>query len=238
MWSLEKKNIVYDKPIALGVAILDRSKEIIYRFHYDVIKKHFPDDKARLCLTDTDSLLYDIKVDDMYQWMANNPEHFDFSNYPSNHPLYNTINKRVPLYFKDEMASSPIKSVICLRAKNYSILTADNTNKKTLKGTNRSIVKNEISHAMYEQVLNDRIVTTHLNVNFRSINQQYFTIGVNKLGLNSYDDKRYILSDHTTLAHGHKSIASVEPKELQAVATLTSKDTGDTEENEAAQSGF
>ena len=63
----------------------------------------FPE--ALMMKTDTDSLLYYIKTDDLYKDFKEDPliqEHIEFSNYPENHDLYNCDRKKVPGLFQDE----------------------------------------------------------------------------------------------------------------------------------------
>ena len=92
-----KTNIVFDKPIFVGFSILDLSKTLMYDFHYGYIKAKYGD-KASLCFTDTDSLFYDVTCDDIYKDMAEDSTLFDFSDYPSDHPLYTTENKKVIIF--------------------------------------------------------------------------------------------------------------------------------------------
>ena len=67
---MRRKAIVkLDKPIAIGMCILDLSKLWMYDFHYNTIKKQY-NDKASLLFTDTDSLTYEIETDDIYEDMA------------------------------------------------------------------------------------------------------------------------------------------------------------------------
>ena len=49
--------------------LLDLSKVLIYEFHYDYIKNKY-DSNSRLLLTDTDSLMYEIKTKDVYEYLA------------------------------------------------------------------------------------------------------------------------------------------------------------------------
>ncbi len=66
--------------------------------HYDVIKKQFGK-RCKLLMTDTDSLVYGIESDDLTAELSNIKEHFDFSNYPSEHPLYDASrNAQVRLW--------------------------------------------------------------------------------------------------------------------------------------------
>ena len=89
-----KSTILLNKPIFVGFAILDLSKVLMYEFHYGYIKTKYGSN-AELCFTDTDSLLYDIKCDDIYRDMYEDRDMFDFSDYPTKHPLFNVDNKKV-----------------------------------------------------------------------------------------------------------------------------------------------
>ena len=53
---MKKTEVKMNKPLYLGQAILDISKTLMYEFWYDYIKLKYGD-KARLCYTDTDSLV-------------------------------------------------------------------------------------------------------------------------------------------------------------------------------------
>ena len=52
-----------NKPIYLGMSILDISKTIMYKFWYDYFKPKYGD-KAKLCYTDTDSFIINIITED------------------------------------------------------------------------------------------------------------------------------------------------------------------------------
>ena len=62
------------------MCILELSKVLIYEFHYDYIKNKY-DNKAKILLTNTDSLMYETKTEDVYEDFSSNKEMFDFSNY-------------------------------------------------------------------------------------------------------------------------------------------------------------
>jgi hypothetical protein len=61
---MEKTTVKLNKPIYLGMTILDLSKTLMYEFHYDYVKPKWGD-KAKLLFTDTDSLCYEIETDDV-----------------------------------------------------------------------------------------------------------------------------------------------------------------------------
>ena len=61
---------------------MELSKVSMYEFHYDCIKNKY-DNKSKLLFTETDSLVYEIKMEDVYEDFSSNKEIFDFSNYLS-----------------------------------------------------------------------------------------------------------------------------------------------------------
>ena len=67
MIEMYKQEIIYDKPIYVGTSILDLSKLIMMEFHYDIIVKQF--EKYRVIYSDTDSLVYQLYCDDVYEWV-------------------------------------------------------------------------------------------------------------------------------------------------------------------------
>ena len=70
-----------NKPVHLGMSILDISKALMYEFGYDYAKPKYHD-KANLCYMDTDSFIIYIKTKDFYKDIANVVEKwFNTSNY-------------------------------------------------------------------------------------------------------------------------------------------------------------
>ena len=62
---MKKVNVKINKPICLGLSILDISKITMYEFWYDYVKIKYQD-KARLCYMDTDSFVVNIKTQDFF----------------------------------------------------------------------------------------------------------------------------------------------------------------------------
>ena len=61
-----KVTLILNKTAYVGMCKLDLSKVLMYEFHYDYIKnKH--GNKSRLLFIDTDSLMYEIKTEDVYK---------------------------------------------------------------------------------------------------------------------------------------------------------------------------
>ena len=195
--------ITLNKPIYVGFAILDLSKTLMYDFHYGYIKQKYGSN-AQLCFTDTDSLLYDIKTQDIYRDMAEDADKFDTSDYPPDHFLHSITNKKVIGKMKDETASLPIKEFIGLRSKMYSMTYGDGIEKKTAKGIKQSTIRQNLRHAMYKDALFQEMVSQATMRVIRSLSHQLYSMVCNKKALSPFDDKRYVLDDKfSTRAHGH-----------------------------------
>ncbi|XP_066933766.1 uncharacterized protein [Clytia hemisphaerica] len=206
----KKTSLLLNRPIYTGLAVLDISKLHMYQFHYDHIKRLYPERKSRLLFTDTDSLAYAINTDDIYEDMKNNVDLYDFSNYPEDHKCYSAANRLVIGKFKDELGSLNMEEFVGLRSKMYSFTYKMEDKMKEIKkakGVKKSVVKRKISHMDYVKTLfEDEDQYREWN-SFRSYKHRIYTIKVNKKSLSCFDDKRYILGDGiTTLPHGHKNL--------------------------------
>ena len=97
---MKKTKVKMNKPIYLGMSILDISKTLMYEFWYDYIKPKY-EDAAKLCYMDTDSFIIHIKTEDFYEDIANDVEkRFDTFNFDDNRPLPVDMNKKVIGLFK------------------------------------------------------------------------------------------------------------------------------------------
>ena len=86
--------------------------------------------------TDTDSLCYEIKTDDVYKDLFQDKELFDNSDYPENSEFFLDENKKVTGKMKDEAAGMVIKEFIGLRSKMYSYEINDKTTKNVREHLN------------------------------------------------------------------------------------------------------
>ena len=133
----KKQSIHWNKPTIVGASILDLSKLFMLEFHYNVMKKQT---ECVLLYSDTDSFIYKVKTPNFYKDLEKNlalKNHFDLSNFPTDHTLYDRSNEKVVLKFKDELARTPIQEFCALKPKMYSILVANGQTKMSAKGTKK-----------------------------------------------------------------------------------------------------
>ena len=83
-----------NKPAYTGMCILELSKVLMHQFHYEYIKNKY-DNKSKLLFTGTDSLMYEIKTEDGYEYFSSNKEMFDFSNCSTKSKYHDDSNKLV-----------------------------------------------------------------------------------------------------------------------------------------------
>ena len=204
-----KTNVKITKPIYVGATVLDTSKIPMYNFHYNYIKKNYGNN-AKLLDMDTDGVKYHIRTEDIYKDMNKNVlEIFDMSNYPNNHQsgIKNGINKKVPGKFKDELGGEPIIAYAGVRSKLYAYLTLSNVEEKKAKGIKKYAIKNKLLFKDFKDCVLNKTTKRITQSNIRSYDHEIYTEIINKVAMNWFDDKRYILENGIdTLAWGHYKI--------------------------------
>ena len=118
---VHKSCLELNRPVNVGMSVLDLSKHLMYDFYYNELRGQYGD-RCQLLYTDTDSLLLEIQTENIYKDMAKHPELYDTSDYPPDHSLYSNAKKKVLGKMKDECAGRPIAEYVGLRPKMYSIL--------------------------------------------------------------------------------------------------------------------
>ena len=202
---INKTRVKLDKPIYLGLSILDISKILMYEFWYDYMKPKYGND-VKLCYMDTDSLIMNIKTEDFYKDIANDVEkRFDTSNYEVNRPLPTGKNKKVMGLMKDELGGKIIREFVTLRPKTYSYLTDDAKEDKKAKGTKKCVIKRMIKFNDYKNCfLKDEVILKSQQRFIRKKHDAY-TENINKITLSNNDDKRIVSSNKiTSYPYGYK----------------------------------
>ena len=202
---MKKVSLKFNKPVYLGMSILDLSKTLMYDFHYNYIKPKYGEN-AKLLFTDTDSLAYEIETEDFYRDISSDVKSkFDTSNYPKDHPsgILTGVNKKVIGMFKDEASGKQIAEFVGLRAKLYSYRVEESYEEKKCKGVKKAVIKKTITFNDYKDCLFDnKPAMRKMNV-IRSHLHTIFTETVNKIALSPFDDKRLMITKIHTLAYGH-----------------------------------
>ena len=133
---MKKTRVKIAKPLYLGMSILDISKKLMYEFWYDYIVPKYGD-RVKLCYTDIDTYIINIKTKDFFKDIFNDVEkRFDTSNYDKNdkRPIIIGKNKKVPGLFKEELGGKIMIEVVALRPKAYACLDDDGNERKVQKG--------------------------------------------------------------------------------------------------------
>ena len=98
----------------------------MYDFHYSFIKKHFD---AALLFTDTDSLTYEIKSEDVYEEFFKHKNLFDLGNYPKNSKFFNLVNEKDIGKMKNVSEGKINDEFLGLKSKMYSMKNISKTSK-------------------------------------------------------------------------------------------------------------
>ena len=194
---MKKTKVKMNKPIYLGLSILENSKILMYEFWYDYMKTKY--NNVKLCYMDTDSFVMHIKTNDFYKDIAGDVENrFDTSNYEANRPLPTGKNKKVIGLMKDELGGKIIMEFVTLRPKTYSFLTDDGKEDKKAKGTKKCVIKKMIKFNDYKKCLLNDEVMFKPQQRFISKKHDVYTENINKIALSNNDDKRIVSSNKIT----------------------------------------
>ena len=128
------------------------------------------------------------------------------------------MNKKVTGRFKDELGGKIMKEFCAIRAKTYSYLMEDDSETKRAKGVKRCVIKRRLMFGNYKDSLfnNETIIRSQLR--FKSDRHNVYTEEVNKIALNSNDDKRLQTFDRvTTYPYGTNAFKVCESEMLSKI---------------------
>jgi DNA polymerase type B, organellar and viral len=143
---LQREKVVCDRPIMLGFSILELSKYHLYEFFYDFLLLRIEPSIVDLAYIDTDSMLLSFKDLNPYQFMKNNENFFDTSDFPEKnvHGL-SLLNHKIPGLMHDESKGQCIVRFIIEGPKAYIIVLRGSDgcleSKKKLKSVSRHVTK-------------------------------------------------------------------------------------------------
>ena len=120
--------------------------------------------------------------------------------------------------FKDELGGKIMKGFCALRAKTYAYLMDDDGERKKAKKTKKCVIKRRPMFQNYKYSLfnNETILKSQLR--FKNDHHNVYTEEVNKIALNSNDDKRLQTFDRiTTYPYGTNAFKVCENEMLSKI---------------------
>ena len=207
LMKLKKSSVKLDKPIYIGFSILDLTKYHMYLLHYKLFKKYYQQN-IELIYTDTDSYVYHIKTENIYDELKNVFEKvMDFSNFSKDHELYDNKNNKALGFLKSEYGEKVVNEFVGIKSKLYSIIYNEDSNKRTAKGLQKAVLKKFITHDHYKKVIEENNVFVTSMSRIQSKSHDIHTVRIEKMIFMPMDDKRFILENGIdTLPYGHYAI--------------------------------
>nr|XP_045585962.1 uncharacterized protein LOC123747796 [Procambarus clarkii] len=214
-----KKHII-DQPTYIHFHILQMATKMLYEFWYNVVKAHYGK-RAQLVYTDTSSYIFTLECEDVYNELGSEPlkSCMDFSNFSKDHPLFDDSFKGVPGRLKSVTGERLISEVVALKPKMFSMMVQSEQQSDRTKDLpfhyKSALTHDKFKKDIFGQVSNDfnsRLIPNEA--------EQYCTSVGSKLGLHLFDDKRYVLSPHHSLAFGHPDILDKYTRPVETTETI------------------
>lgn len=207
---LNHTHILMNKPIIIGMSILDLSKVLMYNFYYNHIKRKYGQN-VEMVYTDTDSFILEVVTDCFYTDMLQNLDKYDTSDYSENN-IFNLprVNKKVPGLFKDELNGDIMTEFVGLRSKMYCVKSRGVEKMKKAKGVKKYVLKKSITFEDYMRCIHQNCTVIREQHSIRSKKHTVFTVKQSKIALSAMDNKRFILEGNIrTLPWGHFEVSPI-----------------------------
>ena len=141
---------------------------------------------------------------------------YDFSEYPINHPLYDTSNRKALGFYKDELNSIPMKEFAGLRPKCYAFLCTGKVDRNIVQHSRP--VEKKIAKGVKRQAKDEHLHFTHYLDTLHSfqtfVSKQNLisstahtarTVHQRKVTITAFDTKRWLYEDTIhTYSHDHR----------------------------------
>ena len=155
--------ILMNKPVYLGLSVLELYNILMYEFWYDYVKPKYGE-KTKLCYIDTDSFVVSIKADDICKDIPEDVEtRFDTSNHELDRPFPKRKNEEVIGLMKDELGEKIMTKFVRLRAIAYSYLIDDGSKDNKAKGTKKYIMKRKLKFENHKNCLEATQLENEIN---------------------------------------------------------------------------
>ena len=194
-YTFKQNEVLMDKPIYLGLSVLELSKLHMYETYYDKLQPYFGEENIKLHYMDCDSFVLSIETQNEFNDLKNLEQLFDFSNLNKNHEQFSEKNKKVVGKFKIENPENIwIDEFVALRSKCYAFKCGDNSKNK-LKGISKSYSR-DIKFDEYKKCLDGGNFQEDCdNYIIGSFNHEMYLQRVKKSTLSIFDDKRCYINN-------------------------------------------
>ncbi|XP_053205831.1 uncharacterized protein LOC128390178 [Panonychus citri] len=206
IFQMKNSAVKMDKPIAVGFTVLELAKLKMFKLHYGQFKPHFGDNMS-LLYTDTDSLIYHLKTDNINHDLQILSHLMDFSNYPQSHNLFSNENKKKIGFVKNEVAGDEILEFIGIKPKLYALKTLSGV-KKRAKGVPR-VSLNKITFDDFHNCLMNESTESGTASRIQSTNHNIQVVSQTKLMITPFEDKRFYLNKIESVPYGHYNIKNL-----------------------------
>ena len=184
-YTFKQNEVVLDRAIDVGFAILELSQLHRYETYYDKLQPYFGQENLQLHLIDTDGMILSMKTENIINDLKRLEDNFDLSNLHENHELFSEKNKKVVGNFKDIW----IDEFVCLRSNAYSFKCKnENENKIKLKGVSKSQSKHNKFEEYKKCLDGEEYQRECKNYILRSNNHEMYLQVFKKSTLSLFDD--------------------------------------------------
>ena len=157
----------------------------MHKFHYNYIQYKF--DAKLLLFTDTDSLVYEIKTEDVYEDFYLDKDLFDLNDYPvKSSKFFDPKNKKVIDKMKEELIGEILDEFVGLKSKMHLFVTINDEEVRKAKGIDKKIKFKEF----VDVLLGKKVIRHHMK-RIQSKLHRVGTYDVYKISLSCFDDKRW-----------------------------------------------
>ena len=120
-YTFEQNDVLMDKPLYVGFAILELSKLRMYETYYDKLQPYFRQENLQLHYIDTDGMILSMRTENIIEDLKNLEDMFDFSNLDETREIFSDKTKKVFGNFEiDTPESVWINEIVCLRSEMYA----------------------------------------------------------------------------------------------------------------------
>lgn len=194
-----KKEVRLTQNWIVGFSILELSKYIMQYMYYKCVRPAL-DNRCSVLMSDTDSLLIIAEASSSEEVVLKLESVMDFSNYPIDHPLYNSTRKNKLGYIKNEVPGSEIIAFVGLKSKTYAFKTRDKLHSRA-KGV-KKIYKESIPFQRYLDCVKNIRSESVTQVSIQSKKHQNILVSGDRVAFNSFDDKRYLMCSIHSVPYG------------------------------------